>query len=372
MLQNPAVVTGGTLVAGALTDGNQALSLSSSGVFDVPDSTSSSLAITDGTAGGLSLMCWFKVPSLPSSTQTILGKVGSYELKLTAAGRLQWVLTNGANSVTVTSAASIQTNRFYHFAGVYNGDYSGTPVVGTTTVGNQLLPLPADQNASGATGGLNLHTNRVAMQEQGKITQVVAYLQRGGDVSSPEWIAPVVYRDGTSLDPGALAAQGDPQLIYPSARTPTAYTFTIDANVYAGPIHLGLVGGAEFGLETSTISIASAATGGVHKYRACSVSSSDGSLTGTVPDPFGAVFNTDTINPTIYANYTPTGRTGAEGQALIYLDGVLDSFSSYTHGIADSSSNLQHPTGLAVVLDEVTIWNKKLTAEQIALDYSVR
>ena len=41
------------------------------------------------------------------------------------------------------------------------------------------------------------------------------------------------------------------------------------------------------------------------------------------------------------------------GKALLHLDGVLDSSAFYSSGIADSTSNLQHPAGMSVTLDEL-------------------
>jgi hypothetical protein len=74
----------------------------------------------------------------------------------------------------------------------------------------------------------------------------------------------------------------------------------------------------------------------------------------------------------IYANYTPTARTGNEGQAVLYVDGVLDNSAAYTRGITDSANNLQHPAGLAVTLDDWMIFDRRLTAEEIAMLYASR
>lgn len=109
----PALTGSPTLIAGPLTDLTQALRLSSSATWVVADSASSSLAVADAAAGGAAMSGWFSLPSLPGSTQTIIGKASSYELKVTSAGKLQWIVTNGGNSVTVTSAATIATGTWY-------------------------------------------------------------------------------------------------------------------------------------------------------------------------------------------------------------------------------------------------------------------
>ncbi len=377
MLQNPATVTGGTLVAGNLTDGNQALSLSSSGVIDVPDSASSSLVVADGVAGGLSMNCWFKVAALPSSTQTIMGKAGSYELKLTPAGKLQWILT-GAATATVTSNVSIALNRWYMVTGVYNGDYSGTPTFGLTTPGASLLSTPGDYSAGALTGNNNLIVAQKTIQEHGHITEVVVDMKRYFDSPAYGNAAAAVYRIAGGV-PTDLVDQSPGQRVGGPDSTRHWFTFPVDASVYRGTVGLGMVFGAHLSADSIVMTTGFNLTGGQTWAKNAVVTDTDTNTIGSdSPDPFGTP-GTITQNGlqtvydmAIYANYTPTARTGSEGQAVLYVDGVLDNSTAYTRGIADSANNLQHPAGLAVSLDEWMIFDRKLTAEEIAILYASR
>jgi hypothetical protein len=300
-----------------------------------------------------------------------LGKVGSYELKVTSAGKLQWILTNGVNSVTVTSTATIAANTWYHFAGVYNGDYTGTPQFGYTTQGSVQLAMPGDYYKGSPTGSTiyNLHANQWTAPEKGVLTAVVMDLQRGGDAALGEWIRAVVYADDAG-SPGAKVAQSADQRIVGVTYPRQWITFPLSGPIYNLPYWLAW----EAGESNQIAGIGAETTGGVEKYRRDErgSDSSDSHPTGDSIDPFGTVAGTGTNKYSMYATYTPTGRTGDEGKAVIYLNGQLDSSSSYAHGIADTANNLQHPAGVAVDLDDWAIFNKKLTAVQIATHYAAR
>jgi len=381
MLRNPATVTGATLVAGNLTDGNQAVTLSGSGTFVVPDSVSSSLAVADGVAGGMAMVGWFKVAALPSSTQTILGKAGSYELKLTAAGKLTWTLT-GATTATVTSNTSIATNRWYMVAGVYNGDYSGVPQLGQTTAGATLIGLAGDYRAGALTGNNNLQVSQFLAQENGHVSELVMRLAIDSGAPYSQDVAAVIYRD-TAGAPGEKLAQSDGQfLVSTSLGGPIPlsnvgsvwWTFPLEASLYRGSNYwLGFAGGALHTSDTTVLVIGATTTGGQLRGKNSVVSEDgDGPASQSVDDPFGTPALTNTTKLDVYANYTPTSRTGNEGQAVLYVDGVLDNSVSYTSGIADSTNNLQHPTTLAVTLDDWMIFNRRLTAEEVAMLYASR
>jgi hypothetical protein len=380
MLRNPATVTGATLTAGNLTDGNQAVTLSGSGTFVVPDSTSSSLTVADGVAGGMTMAGWFKVAALPSSTQTILGKAGSYELKLTAAGRLTWTLT-GASTVTVTSNTSIQTNRWYMVAGVYNGDYSGTPTFGKTTAGASLISTPGDYRLGVPSGFTNLFVSQQTIQEQAHIYEIVIDMQRYFDSASYyASCAAVVYRIAGGV-PTEVLGQSASQNVGGPDGTRRWWTFPIGASVYRGTVGLGMMYGGNPGSNfiVMTTGFDAAGSGTLWAVNSQVTDTGTWTITGSAPDPFGtpsaSPFSggaTSTQNMAIYANYTPTARTGNEGQAILYLDGVVDNSASYTRGIADSANPLQHPTSLAVTLDDWMIFDRKLTGEEIAILYASR
>lgn len=383
MLQNPATVTNATLVTGNLTDSNQAVSLTSSGVFDVPDSATSSLAVADQIAGGLTMVGSFKVSALPGSTQTILGKVGSYELKLTPAGRLEWTLTNGTDTVTVTSSTTIVTGRWYMVAAVYNGDYSGIPQFGRTTVGSSVTALPGDYRGGVLTGDNNVQVSRHQVQETGRLDSLVMRVAIYRDAPYSQDVAAVVYGDTASL-PSNTVAQSDGQLLISTTQggpIPLAiggasvwWTFPLTGTIYRSQYYwLGFAGGALHTADTPVLLIGATTTGGLLKGRNSVVSEdSDGPASSAATDPFGTPTLSNTTILDVYANYTPTSRTGDEGRAIIYIDGAVDNYASYSHGIADTTANLQHPAGLAVFLDDWMIFDRKLTAEEVAVLYASR
>jgi len=366
----PSQLTG---TASALTDGDSALRLSATDTWVVPDSASSSLTVADGGSGGMAMSGWFSLPSLPGSTQTILGKVGSYELKVTSAGKLQWILTNGANTVTVTSTATISTGTWYHFAGVYNGDYTGTAIFGKQTTGSLQYGFPPDYRAGGPTNANNLQVSIFPLLEKGQITSVVADFQRYYDATGLQDLAAVVYEVD---DTGALArllAQSAGQRLGSDA-TRAWVQFNLSCSAFQGNVGLGIVSGAVLGTDLTNMQLGYEAAGGSSKARKSVVSDGTAAsgITGGAVDPFGTPVISNASTLAIYANYTPIGRTGAEGHALIYLNGVQDATTAYTHGIADTANNLQHPAGVAVDLDDWAIWNKKLTAVQVATHYASR
>lgn len=375
MQQNPGTMTGTPTLASSLlrTDPNQALTFDgSTNSMSVADSVSDSLTVADGGSGGAAVELWVKLPSLPAADKVILGKSGSYEIGITGTGsspasRFYVKFTNGANNVTVNSNATAVINTTYHIVGVYNGDYTGSTIFGYQTQGASQFNLAGDYfqgSPSGATN--NLIGSKFSILEKGQATSIVADLQRVHDATNDEWCAAALYKDSAG-SPGALVAMSAPQKLTFTSRT--WVTFPLSGALYTGDYWLMLVGGSESG----QFKVGYETSGGSRKWRAAAVT--DGTtftMTGTVPDPFGTVVSSDSGKTSIYCNYTATGRTGDEGKALIYLNGVLDNSSAYAHGIADTSNNISVVPSIAATIDEVSIWNKKLTNVQVARHYASR
>ncbi len=371
--QNYPVVTGGTLIAGPLTSGGSALRLSSSGSWVVADSDSSSLTVSDGTAGGAALEGWFRLPSLPSGTQTILGKASSYELKATSAGFVHWIVTNSGNTATVVSGSTVAANTWYHAAGVYNGDYTGITISGNTTQGSLLLAVPPDYRAGVTTGENNLQVTKFALQERAMITSIVVDLRCYTDAGMIlQDMAAVVYDDDGGT-PGNLLTQSDPQRfgVDPSRRWAT---FTTDCVAFPGDIWIGFVSGAILANEVLSIQVGYESSGGTTMGKNSVVG--DGTvatgINARASDPFGTPALSNSNKLAVYVNYTPINRNGSEGHAALYLNGSSSGSVSYTHGIGDSANNLQHPVGAAVDLESWAIYNNKLTPVQVSTHYSSR
>jgi hypothetical protein len=359
MHQNYGTMVGTpTLVTGALVgDTNQALQFDgSTNSMSVPDSVSDSLAIASGGAGGMALELFGKFPSIPGSTKTVIGKAGSYVLEINSAGKLLWTLTGPSTSVTVTSTATIVPGFYYQIVGVYNGDYTGATVFGYQTQGSLQTPILGDFYQGSPTGANNLTVGKYTILEKGQLTSVVMDIQRVFDTTLDEKLRAVVYADSGGA-PGRKLGESDEQTLTSAARA--WYTFPVDVAVPAGPVWLGFIAGESSG----QFQIGYESTGGNHAYK-------NDSYSGGSADPFGSPAGTDALKLSIYANYTATGRTGAEGKALIYLNGQQDNSSSYTGGIADTANAISFAPSVAVTLDEPSIWNKKLTPVQIATHYA--
>jgi hypothetical protein len=371
--QNYGAMTGTpALVTGPLSTLNdQALSFNgTTNSMTVPDSPSDSLAVADGGAGGMALSIWVKFVSLPGSQKSIFDKSG-IQFGITATNKFYFFLLNGANSVTVNSVASAVAGQWYHVVCVYNGDYSGTPIFGNQTQGSVKLPIPADYRQGVATGARNLQVCHFPILEKGVITSVVMDLVRTHDATSPEWLAGVAYNVDAGLTT-ALGGQSAPRLIQPSD-TRAWEPFPMAAPVYPGDVAIGFIAGSG-SAEFSPISIGYETSGGTCKEKAAVVTGGDGvNFTGTAPDPFGTPGASNSQKFAVYANYTPTGRTGAEGRALIYVNGQLDNFSAYTHGIADSANDILFASGTAVQIGgRPAIFNRKLSPVEVSYLYSAR
>jgi hypothetical protein len=359
MRRNPGVITGTpTLVTGAITaDSDQALSFNgTTNSMSVADSVSDSLVTA--TPGGMALELFAKFPSIPGVTKTVIGKAGSYVLEINSSGKLLWTLTGPSSSVTVTSTATIAPNSYYHIVGVWDGGYTGSPIFGYQTQGSVQMGIPGDYFQGSPTGDVNLQACKFTMLEKGQLTSVVMDLQRAPDGTLNEGIRAVVYGPNTSTVPGKkLGESADVVLSSYGARA--WYTFPLDVAAAAGDIWLGFIAGESSG----QFRIGRETTGGNRAWKNSSYSSD-------APDPFGTPANVDLTKLSIYANYTPTGRTGSEGKALLYLNGVLDASSTYTDGVTDSANALSFAPSVAVTLDEPSIWNKKLTPVQVAQHYT--
>lgn len=355
MNSNSLTVTGSpTLVAGALTlDTDQALSFSGPTSYaQAVDSTS--LSITNS----LSLEFFVKLTSYPGSTQTLVGKAGSYVVQITNAGILQFVLTGPSVTTTLSANSALSTGTWHHVVCVFNNNYAGTPRFGKSSNGSIQVQVDDDNgNPNGVT--------RASMVEQGLLSAVSVSLQYVDEVW-PVQMCGVVYADSGGL-PGALVTRSDIRLLdapTPQWNSPTWITFPVEPVVVpAGTYHIGYVADTQAGsLGKSVLTAGAEATGGFTSYRKDSPSSPS--------SPFGApVIITENVLAA-YCDYTPTSRSGLEGKALIYINGALNVSTLRTDTITDTANALQVSPNMAAQIDEVSIWNKPLTGVQIATHYT--
>lgn len=386
ILQNPATVNGNpTLVDGALTDGNQALSLNgTTQTVTVADSVSDSLAVAASVSGGMAVECFVKLAAYPTVTGAIITKPGSYALTVDPAGKAQFILGSADGLVptlVVTSNTTLALNTWHHIVGVYNGDYTGPTVFGRNTPGTSGTGVLGDYRAGALTGSNNLQVSRFQAQEQGALTSLVMRLSIESSAPYSQDIAAVIYEDDAG-SPGDKVGQSAGQLLAPTTLGGSIpltnqgsiwWEFPVEAAVYAGFYWLGFAGGALHTSNTTVLVCGANATGGTRRGRNSVVSASDsGPASQEVADPFGTPTLSDSLNLDVYANYTATGRKGDEGRANLYINGRLDQFATHTHGVADSTDPITMASGLALQLDEVSIWDRKLSAVEVAAHYASR
>lgn len=342
-----------SLVTGALTvDTNQGASLSgATNFFSATDSAS--LSIT----GSMSVEVFVKLASLPGATRDIVRKTGSYAVQVDTSGRVLFVVTGASSSVTVTSNTTLSTGVWHHIVCVYNGNYSGAPQLGKTTIGSTTAQVDDDN-------GNNKAVCKFTLPESALLRTANLSLQYVDEIW-PVQMCAVVYADSSGL-PGVLVTKSDVQVLNPPNpqwRSPTWVNFPlVPALLPAGAYHIGYVSDTVAGpLGKSVLVIGRETTGSTSSRRPDSVTGPS--------DPFGAATtNIDTL--AAYCDYTAISRTGFEGKAIIYIDGARNTTSSYSGGIADTANTLDVCPALTAQVDEVSIWNKALTGVQIATHYT--
>jgi hypothetical protein len=382
MRTNPMTV-GSTpsLVSGALTfDANQALSFDgSTDSFTVADSTS--LSITS------SISCFIKVAALPGSTKTIFDKASSYRLQMNTSGQLLWRLDNGGSNVTVTTSA-LATGVWHHVVCILNQEYSGTAQFGYTSFGatEELLWGDYSYNKNtfnwDATGFQNLQAGLFTMPEDGIITDLQLNVKIMGGAVVPMYVIGAVYRD-SSAAPSALLCQSAPVPVNDPLGEPLGaknvdgwLTLPLSGYATAGDYWLSFIGGSSHGV----LRVGYETTGGTRKTKVHALTQPPSGNpvppppTATAPDPFGTPGASDSRKLSIFANYTPTARTGNEGKAYVYVNGAISGTpQSYTSGIADNANAFTHATtDAAVSIDELAIWDRVLSTVEVATLYRMR
>jgi hypothetical protein len=306
----------------------------------------------------LSIELFLWLDSLPGSTKDVVRKTSSYAVQVNSSGRVLFVLTNGASSITLTSNTSLTTGRWYHIVCVYNGNYAGVQRFGKSSIGSSNTQVDDDN-------GNNNAVSRFTLLETGILNRVSASLEYVDEIWPVEMCA-VVY-SSSGGEPASLVTSSPVSILNPPTpahRNWTWVPFTLSpALVPAGDYYLGIVSDTVAGpLAKAVLVIGSEPSGGFTRKRSDSVSSPS------------AVFGTSAVSNSsqlaVYCDYTAVGRTGNEGRALIYIDGTLNVSGAYTAGIADNTNALEVTPAMSARVDELSIWNKALTSVQVATHYT--
>ena len=373
MQANPGTISGTpTLISSMLVRSlGPALRFSGGSSFTVPHT--SNLTLLNGAVGGVAFVFPLRIPAYPLAEAYLFNKSGEYGASILPDGTLRFHLTGG----TVDSSAPIPLNTGVFVELVYNGSYSGDPVVGNNTQGSAQEGMAADYMAGSTTGENNLQVCRFQMLERGLITQLNLDLQRYDNNPAFQDVAAVAYADSAAA-PAAKLAQTAGQLLGSTAlgTQPRVWQpFTVDEPFILDIgdfLWLGYAGGARHTSESPVMLIGKETSGGTRKGRNSVVSaSSAGPASQSVADPFGAAALSDAVKLAVYADYSPLGRDGNEGNLLIYLDGQEDARAAYTAGITPGTNDLTGPE-FTVDMDDLLLFDRRLTAVECAQLYAAR
>ena len=353
---NPVAVTGTpTLVTGALTmDTNQGL------LFNGPTSFAQATdSVSLSMTGSMSLEFFFKFSALPGATRDIVSKASSYAAQLNTSGKLLFRVDNGASNVTVTSVQTLAINTWYHVVCVLNQEYAGAEQFGDTSVGASGTNLD-DDNGNNKISGL------FTLPEPAILDAVTVFL-RYYDESL--WFVQTkahVYSDSAAT-PDDLITESELVTIQPASPDVEYVTFNpltyplAPVVVPDGDYWIGFTTDTVGGVPKSVFQMAYTAAAGTRAKRPDSVSSPS--------DPWGSVTSAGTEELSIYCDYTAIARTGQEGKAAVYINGVLDNSASYALGIADNANALQISPSAAFNVDEVSVWDRVLSPLEVATHY---
>ena len=290
------------------------------------------------------------------------------------------------DSATVTSAA-LTNGVTYSVVLVLNQNPSGTPLFGYDTFGSVDETLFGDFSWSAgtwlSTGLQNAQVGVFTMPENGVITDLqlnVRILPAKGLV---QFVKGMIHSSsGGTL--GALVTESpfvrvnDPLGEPVGGRNVDAWLTLPVTPTYAlaGEYGLGYVGSGDSGV----MKVGYETTGGTRRTKQHAVGAPGGTYPNfsapetAAPNPFGTPGSSDSRKISIYANYTPTTRTGNEGQAYIYVNGALSGTpQNYTSGIADNANALARgTTGALVTMDEFAIWDRVLSNVEVTNLYRMR
>jgi hypothetical protein len=371
MRRNPMTYTGKPILVPSMLvrDFDDAIAFPVGSSFTIPHS--SSLNLLNGAVGGIGVSFQLNIPAYPLAEAKLFEKAGEYWASILPDGTLRFYLTSGH----VDSSAPIPLNTDVDVLLVYNGGYSGATTFGHTTQGATLISMQGDYRAGSLTGAQNLQVCRYQLLEKALVHTIWLDTKREDGTPTIQDVAAVAYADAADfttaakLDQSAAAVLGD----FVNGSRPRIWApFPVNFVHDAGFLYLGYAGGALHASDPTIIAIGADNTGGTRKTKNAVVSaSSGGPASQPMPSPFGAVGAADAVNLAVYGEYTPLSRTGDEGNLLIYLDGQEDARAAYASGITPGTSPLTGPE-LPAYMDELILWNRKLSAIEAAQLHAAR
>lgn len=351
---NPLTAFGtASLVTGALTyDTDQALSFPGTSAYY---SAADSVSLSD--TGSLSIEAFVRIPSAPGSAVNLIHKSGSYTLALGTDRKLTFTVVGGGTT-SVVSNTVLAVDTWYHVVCVLNQEYAGTPQFGVTSVDATGVGMSGSTNKFGAgTASQNLQVSARTVVEAGLVSQISMPIARDDEIWTTD-LRMVIYSDSGGV-PGVLLVQTD-SIVLPSiaARPPTYIWVTLPGSgiVLPGTVWVGYQMGRTDGQAWTTY----ASSGSTRKINA--------SFGSGAPSSFGSGTLVSSQTLTNYVDYSPIGRTGLEGKALLYINGALDNSANHTTGVADTANALE--IGKFGRIDDVSFWSRALKPYEIGTHYT--
>jgi Concanavalin A-like lectin/glucanases superfamily len=384
---NGTVNNAPTLVAGALpNDADQALS------FNGTDEDAYVLDNVSLTPDAVSVEMWVKVPSIPGSLKDLVGKRGSYFFQIDTVGKVRFVVKNDTQSVNAMSGAALSTGTYYHLAGVHD------PVADTVSL---YVDGVLDQTVA-YTSGMEITTNPLRFAAfNGTTTPAYASTQtNGGSSASVTCNAPVSIASGdlmiahfdfadeaqavTAVPTGwnllsnsGTATSHRTRVYYKIATgsEPASYTWTMSAgntwviaiSRFTGANSLSVFANLTYTVETGSVTVHSTGTHlpNLDNCHVLGLVSSRNSGTWTMSET---------------ERYDTNGGGGANSIAM----GSVAQTTASNLAITGTQAVAAHGTAVMIVLsstgltytpstlDDVTLWNRALSAAEVDAHYQSR
>ncbi len=334
----------------------------------------------------LTLNAVAKVSSYPAATRTLVSKQGSYQMELLASGKAQFTIKNDTTVTSVTSGTALATGTAFFLTGTYDGadaslyvngvlDNSSGHTVGMASTGNllrfassQATSVPTYQSSQTASGaGTSIAVSAPASIASGDYLLAHIATSSAGTISTPP--------TGWNLITTVTSSGGNLTYVYglvAGASEPASYTWTVAASVnYSGAISrfTGVDVQAPVSSSFGTATTGTSHSTGTHlpnnasnmilglfavHSNAATFTEDSGTERYEVSSNRALAMCSQTQSSPTSINITATASGGAVGSAiLVELNGI---------GL----------TRTAVTLDEVSLLNRALSADEVTQQYISR
>jgi len=188
----------------------------------------------------LSVSFWIKLNSLPPSGfhYAPVAKEGSYRFVVSEDGNTHFVFATQNNAWysegTIISAGQMQTGVWYHFTGIYDGQYLHTYMNGELhTTGDIALSGQIFDSSTALTFGMNTSSNIVLFNGLLDDVRIHDYVLSINDIQCMNNPLHLLPEDAGAITGESTVCQGDDQVVYtvPSIQYAYSYEWTLPTGV---------------------------------------------------------------------------------------------------------------------------------------------